>query len=50
MKSGKLDKLFALFRFHLIQKRVIVKSGTIVDASFVEAPKQRNNRDENDQI
>jgi len=28
----------------------LVKSGTIVDASFVEAPRQRNKREENDQI
>ena len=50
VKSEKLDLLFELFRSHLIQQGVIVESGTIVDASFVEAPKQRNNRDENKQI
>lgn len=50
VKSEKLDLLFELFRSHLIQHGVIVESGTIVDASFVEAPKQRNNRDENKQI
>lgn len=50
VKSDKLDLLFELFHSHLIQKGVLLESGTIVDASFVEAPKQRNNRDENKQI
>ena len=27
-----------------------MKSGSIIDASFVEAPRQRNTKDENDQI
>lgn len=50
VKSEKLELLFDLFRSHLIQEGVILESGTIVDASFVEAPKQRNNREENKQI
>ena len=42
MKSNKLDFLFDLFRDYLMQEGVILESGTIVDTSFVEAPKQRN--------
>lgn len=29
---------------------IITHTGTIVDATFVDAPRQRNSRDENEQI
>ena len=50
VKSEKIELLFELFRSYLINHGVIVESGTIVDASFIEAPRQRNSRDENKEI
>lgn len=49
-KSGKIETLFERFRSYLLNEGVIAFSGSIVDASFVEAPKQRNTKEENDQI
>jgi IS5 family transposase len=43
-------KLFELFTSKLISNGIVAKEGTIVDASFVNVPKQRNTRDENKQI
>lgn len=43
-------KLFELFTTKLISNGIVAKEGTIVDASFVNVPKQRNTRDENKQI
>ena len=48
--SGKYDKLFWLFERQMENKGVITRSGSIVDASFVDAPRQHNTRDENQQI
>jgi len=45
-----MEKLFQLFTEKLEDEKVITYSGSIVDASFVEAPKQRNTRDENKDI
>lgn len=42
--------LFMLFEKTLEQAGMIKHEGTIVDASFVEVPKQRNKRDENKKI
>ena len=47
---GLAKELFDLFLTHLDQLGLIVNEGKIVDASFVEAPRQRNNREENQQI
>lgn len=49
-KSGKIETLFERFRSYLLSEGIIAFSGSIVDASFVEAPKQRNTKEENDQI
>ena len=49
-KAGIAKKVFELFQKQLIQKCVIGKSGKIVDASFVEVPRQRNSKEENDKI
>jgi IS5 family transposase len=49
-KLELIDKLFALFGKELEQRGVIGTTGKIVDASFVTAPKQRNTREENQQI
>lgn len=42
-----VENLFNLFKIKLQQLGLIVHEGKIVDASFVEVPKQRNSRDEN---
>ena len=43
-------KLFELFTSKLISNGIVAREGTIVDASFVSVPKQRNSREENKQI
>jgi len=49
-KAGAVKGLFDRFTRHLEERGVIGKNGAIVDASFVEVPRQRNSRDENKQI
>jgi IS5 family transposase len=49
-KAGAVKGLFDRFTRHLEAKGVIGKNGAIVDASFVEVPRQRNSRDENKKI
>lgn len=49
-KSGKIELLFEQFRSYLLNEGIIAHSGKIVDASFVEAPKQRNTKEENEEI
>ena len=44
------ELLFAQFRNHLSQLGLLVNEGKIVDASFVEVPRQRNTKEENAQI
>lgn len=47
----KLTKaLFERFHEQLANHGYIAKSGQMIDATFVEAPRQRNNREENAQI
>ena len=50
VKAGVMEELFNCFSLQLEQRGVISNTGTIVDATFVEAPRQRNTRDENKQI
>jgi transposase len=45
-----VEDLFALFLRELEKLNLIVNEGKIVDASFVEVPRQHNNREENKQI
>jgi IS5 family transposase len=47
---GLVDSLFDLFKRKLEELGLIVHEGKIVDASFVEVPKQRNSREDNAQI
>jgi transposase len=47
MNSGLHDKLFSLFASKMLEIGVITRKGSIVDASFEEAPRQRNTREEN---
>lgn len=49
-KKGTFDALFEDFNKVLADKGLIVNEGKIIDASFVEAPRQRNTREENRKI
>jgi transposase, IS5 family len=49
-KANAVEKLFKKFDKHLEQKGIIAHKGSIVDASFVEVPRQRNSKEENDRI
>lgn len=44
------ERLFAELRDYLLEKGLIFNEGQMIDASFVEAPRQRNTRDENKTI
>jgi transposase, IS5 family len=46
-KNGLTEKLFDLFTETLNDKGIIAKEGSMIDASFVDVPKQRNNREDN---
>lgn len=49
--KAKVSKdLFDRFMKELEKNNLISRSGSIVDATFVDVPKQRNNKDENDAI
>jgi len=50
IKQKLVDKLFDRFLASLEKADLIGKEGRMVDASFVEVPRQRNSRDENQQI
>jgi IS5 family transposase len=45
-----IDTIFYRFTRQLEEQGIITYSGSIVDATFVDAPKQRNSRDENKTI
>jgi IS5 family transposase len=47
---GLVEELFSLFLNELDKLGLIMNEGKIIDASFVEVPRQRNSRDENKQI
>jgi IS5 family transposase len=46
-KKKLVDKLFKMFHDYISEQGYILGNGKIVDASFAEAPKQHNKRDEN---
>lgn len=46
-KADVAQKLFDGFAAQLEAKHLITRTGTIVDATFMDAPRQRNTRDEN---
>jgi len=48
-KEG-MDELFELFNEKLHAMGIVKREGSLVDASFVDVPKQRNTRDENKKI
>ena len=49
-EHGIAKKIFKQFNKQLEKMNLIAKSGQIIDASFVEVPRQRNSRDENKHI
>jgi IS5 family transposase len=49
-EKGLSQKLFDLFTGQLMSHGVVAKEGSIVDASFVDVPRQRNSREENADI
>ena len=49
-EAGVLGKIFDNFTGKLEQKGIITRSGSIVDATFVNVPKQRNSKSENKEI
>ena len=49
-KSGADKELFALFTVQMELQGVITHKGSIIDASFVDVPRQRNSREENKTI
>jgi len=44
------EKLFKKFWQMLEEKEIVANSGSIIDATFVDKPRQRNSHDENDEI
>ena len=48
-KEG-LRELFELFNINLYAMGVVKREGSLVDATFVDVPKQRNTREENKKI
>ena len=49
-KAGLIDKLFERFGRHLEAKGYIARGGQMVDATIVPVPRQRNSREENEQV
>ena len=49
-KQGVIEKLHEKFLIQMGQGGVKISEGQIIDASFVEVPRQRNSREENRQI
>ena len=49
-KSGRTKELFGLFAKLMEEQGVITRRGSIVDAAFSDAPRQRNGREENETI
>lgn len=49
-ENDRVKKLFNIFKNELEKAGMIMNKGKIIDASIVEVPIQRNNREENQQI
>jgi transposase, IS5 family len=49
-KSGAVEKLFSCFDKQLQRLGLIANEGSIIDASFVDVPRQRNSHQENKEI
>src|SRR3954470_14100910 len=49
-KAGLVEKLFERFGQHLVAKGYVARGGQMIDATIVPVPKQRNSRDENEDV
>ena len=49
-QEGLMEELFCMFDEKLENEGLITHKGTIIDATFVDAPRQRNSRDDNKKI
>ena len=49
-KAGAIENLFLRFNEQLQKQGLIARTGSIIDASFVEVPRQRNSRQDNQEI
>ena len=49
-EKGAIKKLFDQFNKYLDETGIVVNEGSIVDASFVDVPRQRNSKEENKSI
>lgn len=49
-QTNAMEELFCFFDKTLESEGLITHKGTIIDATFVDVPRQRNRRDENDKI
>jgi IS5 family transposase len=49
-KTKVLEQIFEMFNAQLEKEKIITYSGSIVDATFIETPRQRNTRGENKDI
>jgi IS5 family transposase len=49
-ETKRLDKIFDNFVAELEEKGIVTRSGSIVDATFVDVPRQRNTKKENEII
>lgn len=49
-KAGLIEKVFDRFSGHLEAKGYIARGGQMVDATIVPVPKQRNSREENEEV
>jgi transposase, IS5 family len=49
-KAGAIEKLFYCFDKQLQERGLIANQGSIIGASFVDVPRQRNSRQENKEI
>jgi len=50
IKANVVERLFKNFESQIEKEGMILKEGSIVDATIVEAPRQRNSKEENQQI
>lgn len=49
-KNGVGEELFKIFNQQIEAKGYITKTGSIVDASFIEAPKRKNTKEQREQL
>lgn len=50
IRKGQVKQLFRRFETHLHEAGLMGREGKMIDASFVDVPRQRNSREENEEI